>query len=277
MNKDTLLAALKSESMLLTVEEIEGIMNEELEKSPEEMDTQLIDLCADVLDKVYFAAEENTAPQEEIQNHEKTNKNKKRIKFSKVILAAAIIVIALSIAIPVSARFFHKEADDNIVEYDNKNNWFQDNLLNGQHNAIKHSDPNNDLIKELKDKGLDDIILPSYFLDHDYTRTVNKQNDDDLFLDMLIDFKMENGCKGYIGISKHKTKVTEDIIGQGAMGPHMDSVKQITVNGMDVLIYYPSSTENEVYIIYVDNNVEYSIDILNCDLDTGVEIAKTLG
>lgn len=272
MNKDTLLAALKSESMLLTAEEIEGIMNEELEKSPEEMDTQLIDLCADVLDKAYFAAEESTVPQEDIQNHKK----QKRIKISKVILAAAIIVISLSIAVPVSARFFHKEADDNIVEYDNENNWFQDNLLNGKHDAIKHSDPNNDLIKELKDKGLDDIILPSYFLDHDYTRTVNKQNEDYLFLDMLIDFKMENGLKGYIGITKHKTKVTEDIIGQGAMGYHMDSVKQITVNGMDVLIYYPSSSENEVFIIYVDNNVEYSIEIFNCDLDTGTEIVKTL-
>lgn len=273
MEKDTLLETLKSNSMTLSLAEIQGIMDEELNKNPDEMDTELIDLCADVLDKAYSAVEESTAPQKKIQNNAKS---KKRIKFNKVILAAAIIVIALSIAIPVSARFFHKEAGDNIVAYDNKNNEFQDNLLNGQHNAVKHSDPNNDLIKELKDKGLDDIILPSYFLNQDYTRTVNKQNDDDLFLDMQIDFKMENGFKGYIGISKHKTKVTEDLIGQGAMGSHMDCVKQITVNGMDVLIYYPSSSENEVFIIYVDNNVEYSIDIANCDLDTGIEIVKTL-
>lgn len=50
MDRLTLLEILKSKSMTLSLEDIQGIMDEELNKNPEEMDAELIDLCADVLD-----------------------------------------------------------------------------------------------------------------------------------------------------------------------------------------------------------------------------------
>ena len=49
MNKKILKEILKTESVSFSYEEIQQILDEELEKSADEMDTQLIDLCIDVL------------------------------------------------------------------------------------------------------------------------------------------------------------------------------------------------------------------------------------
>lgn len=57
MDRLTLLETLKSKSMTLSLEDIQGIMDEELNKNPEEMDAELIDLCADVLDNAYFGTQ----------------------------------------------------------------------------------------------------------------------------------------------------------------------------------------------------------------------------
>ena len=54
-----LLAVLKSDSFTLTLEEIEGLMDKELSKGPNEMDTELIDLCAATLEKAYSEIENN--------------------------------------------------------------------------------------------------------------------------------------------------------------------------------------------------------------------------
>ena len=67
--------------------------------------------------------------------------------------------------------------------------------------------------------------------------------------------------------------IGEMLVGQGEIGKQYDSAKQITINGMDVLIF---SSSEQAYICYVDNDIDYSISVLNCDLDKGVEIAKTL-
>lgn len=51
MDKKTLLEILKTEPFSFTLREIEEIMDEELGKSPDDMDTELIDLCADILER----------------------------------------------------------------------------------------------------------------------------------------------------------------------------------------------------------------------------------
>lgn len=53
MNNDTLLETLKSDSMSFTLAEIEEMMDDELSKEPGEMDTKLIDICADIINKAY--------------------------------------------------------------------------------------------------------------------------------------------------------------------------------------------------------------------------------
>lgn len=57
MRKITLFDILNREPFKFPFREIEEMMDEELDKSPEEMDTELIDICAGVLNKAY--SEEN--------------------------------------------------------------------------------------------------------------------------------------------------------------------------------------------------------------------------
>ena len=49
MNKEILKNLMRTSSVEFTYDEINEMLNEELEKSPEEMDTELVELCIDVL------------------------------------------------------------------------------------------------------------------------------------------------------------------------------------------------------------------------------------
>lgn len=50
MKKETFLAILNEEYMYFTEAELHEMIDEELAKDPDEMDTNLIDLCLDALD-----------------------------------------------------------------------------------------------------------------------------------------------------------------------------------------------------------------------------------
>ena len=105
MNKNSLLEILNSNKAKLTLEDIRTIMDEELNKEPDEMDTDLVDLCMDVLSGVInetevIKSEENT------KNTEHAGEGGKNvIKLTRALLVAAIVVVFFSIAIPVSAGY----------------------------------------------------------------------------------------------------------------------------------------------------------------------------
>ena len=61
MDKDILLQILKCDPISFTLNEIEDIMDEELNKDPDEMDSELIDMCARILEKAYFRPEDKSA------------------------------------------------------------------------------------------------------------------------------------------------------------------------------------------------------------------------
>lgn len=273
MDNLTLLETLKSKSMTFSLEEIQEIMDEELNKNPEEMDTELIDLCAEILDKVYFNTQGETAASETESKsiNENTKKNSKGIKFRKVLLIAAIFIIITSIAIPVSARYVHNETSDKIVHF--FSDHFKIDLRSGNKNAISHSDENIDIVKNLNDAGFESIILPSDLLKNDYAKDDISISKDESYLTAEIDFKMDNDISGYISIIKHRTTLTEFAIGQEDINDQYDSVKQITVNGMDILVF---NHEEKSHIEYVDNNIEYSIFLDKCSFDSAIKIAESL-
>lgn len=59
MEQITLYDMLNVEPFKFTLREIDEMMDEELSKDPDEMDTEFIDICADILNKAY--AEEKNA------------------------------------------------------------------------------------------------------------------------------------------------------------------------------------------------------------------------
>ena len=147
-------------------------------------------------------------------------------------------------------------------------------LREGNQNANYHSNDNVNLISELENAGFDKIILPAAFLNDNYSKKDIRITENASSLSADVNFKLDNNITGCIGITKYKSAdIGEMLVGQGEIGKQYDSAKQITINGMDVLIF---SSSEQVYICYVDNDIDYSISVLNCDLDKGVEIAKTL-
>lgn len=270
MNHDTLLEELKRNSMTFTVREIQEMMDQELNKNPEEMDTELIDLCANALNNIYFGT--NGEKYTEAKNNKKENRTtSKKIKFSKILIIAAAFIIVTSIAIPVSARYIHNEASNKIVQF--FNNHFKIDLRNGNQSAKNHSDENIDLIKKLNQVGFENVVLPADLLKNNYSKDDITISEDESYLTSEINFEIDNNVNGYISITKHKTNLTEFSIGQENIGTKYNSVKQITVNGMDVIIFNYSESS---YIEYVDNNIEYSVHLNNCSFDSAIKIAESL-
>lgn len=268
MDRDILLQAFKAGSMPLTLEEIEMIMDEEMEKDPSEMDGDLVEICLDILTKASLKKEEKTAENSKTED----GKNKKRIKLKRMLLFAAIIIVLLIAAVPVCAKYIKNDASSGVVKYNA--NHFEVDLSGEDNKAVNYSDENVDIVKALNENGFDNVILPTELLKEEYIKnilSINK-NSNYFFLEIGFENRSKN-IEGKVSIIEHKKEDTEFMIGQVNAPGDYDSVKQISLNGMDILVF---SNNKKSFITYIDSNYNYSIELVNCYYDTAIEIAKTL-
>ena len=147
MNKNNIISVLKEKPMQFTLSEIQKIMEYELSQEPEKMNTELIDLCADTI--------ENGLNQQ-------NGKNSKKIQLNKFILCAAIVIIIVSIAIPVTANYF---SDSSILQ--EVEDGYEINLNNGADSAINHCSNAHKIIKQFEEYDFKNIVLPSALLKAD--------------------------------------------------------------------------------------------------------------
>lgn len=258
MNSSTLKEILKVKDLSFSKEEIENIMDEELEKSPEEMDAELIDMCLDILTGVQEKkADENTS-----DSSAKPNKKVKTINFKKGMLVAAIITLLITIVIPVGAKIFDIDVPESMLKVYEE--YFHLNI-DGDINS-------GDLDSLLAEHNLKDAVLPRF-----------------LFLDCKItDF--EKYVEGSVTkVSFDYVDEVQNISGNVILGNsdnymdffdsetlvdrHHESVKAINVNGIEVVIF----TENgRCTIVYNMDGIEYNIVIYGVTIDKAVEIAETL-
>lgn len=267
MDRETLLKILDIGSLPLSLDEIEKIMDEEMEKDPDEMDGELIEMCADILEKAYF---DNGKPETSVEPEK--DKRKTRIKLIKVLVLAAIILILFSIAIPACAKYIKSDVSDKIVKF--YSDHFEIDLRGENNDAVNYSDESNDIIKLLNEKGIENVILPAEILKEEYVKEITHFDENEDYISATVDFKNKsNGFKGRIGIIKHSTNKTGFIIGQNYISGGYDSIKQISLNGMDILVF---GNNKESYIEYIDNDIKYQVHIFNCDFNLAAEIAKTL-
>lgn len=138
MNKEILKNVLRTSSVEFSYAEIEKMLNDELEKSTEEMDTELVELCIDVLSN--YVNEGNKIFDEEALP--KKAKTCKKPIVKKIFLIAAIVSVILTLSITVSANIFDidlpaemvKIFGDRIVlnlsgEAKEKNSLYEEGLL----------------------------------------------------------------------------------------------------------------------------------------------------
>lgn len=249
---------LEEKEMKFTIADINALMDSELEKSPEEMNTALVDLCADALNK---AAE----------IHEKESKNvpaKRKVKVGKILLVAAVVALLCAVAIPVGARFMPSEASDAIIDfcYDH----FKIDLR-GELKPVEASEDNN-LVNNLILESLHTLKLPEVLLSDEYEKSAYVQEDEHMTTIYVNVKNINSNVAGTIMISQYKNENIAIGNGVGNVSSMNKHFKQLFVNNIDVLVF--GETE-EMYIKYIDGNTEYEI-ILNIDFDTAVKIAESI-
>lgn len=212
MDNSNLLNVLKSDSMTFTVAEVRRIMDEELGKSPEEMDTELIDICAQILDKEYSKhnayAAGDSAPKK---------KTSKVIKLKKVLIAAAVVAAVCAIAIPVGAKYVSNDASDKIVQF--FGDHFKVDLRGEKDDSQYKSLEGVDIEKELTNAGFFDVKLPEKLLNGQIQKDDIEISEDEYYLSTSINFLTPENVDANIIICRHKTELTTDLLYEFQVGP----------------------------------------------------------
>ena len=258
MNDSTLKEVLKVNFLSFSKEEIENIMEEELEKAPEEMDTELIDMCLDIL-----MGEPNEKADEDLAAWPAVSEKKaKRINFKKGILVAAIITLLLSIAIPVSANVFNIDVPENILKLYDK--FFDLDLT-----EKKQSERLDYLLAQ---NDLKNLVLPQFLFTQCEISDFEKIENDFATRAHFNFTDKENNTSGRVTLASLVNEM-DFLNGEMLFNGLYEEVKQLTVNGIDVVVF---SENNNCFIIYYINELEYSIVLNGVTFDKAVEIASTL-
>lgn len=261
MEKHVIAQILKSEPQSFSVWEIEAMLDEELSRDPSEMDTDFVDLCVEAYEKCRESAETSEKPV-----------MYKPLKFKKVMWIAAVVLAFVMIVLPVTGMNEHDREFGEVVH--SYPNYFAVNLLNGSTSAEKYEYNGSDAEKILKWRGIENSVLPScmdsfkfmgdkiHIDDFDLTEifsfTVRDINSD-MFARVIV----YNGTKEKELFCNGKTNVT-DVFSQ---------YEVVSVNGLDIAVF---GSENFSEIIYLDNFIEYSISLSNCDFETALNFAKSI-
>lgn len=245
MNKDILYEILNSEYENLSSAEIEGILNEELDKSPEEMDTDLVELCLDAL---------NSA------GEKKLNKRRLRVRLSRILIAAVIFVLLIGIAIPVCAKYFSVSFSDGVVK-------FYDDCFSVD---LSNNDYVQDLDGNLEQDGIVDEKLPDMLFQPE--TKVSNYICKDINGNSNINFEFQCGeIQGSVIIVDYE-KSNDLISNHGKVNSKYKYVNKIDKGEFTVVIF---SDDKESYLCYAYDGSEYSIS-LYCDYETAYKIAESL-
>ena len=276
ITKELIEKILAEEEMNFTYAELEEIMDAELEKAPEDMDVELVEICAEILaNELVPLTGEQPSPEktmifpEEISAQSVLPSSKRKVKVGKILLIAAVVGLLCAVAIPAGARFMPSEAADKIIDfcYDH----FKINLR-GDESKVASSEKSDDLVNNLILENLDTFKLPAELMTDDYAKNINVQKDDFITTVMISISNPTDNVQGTIGITQYndeKAGISNGIGNVSSMNKHF---KQLSINSIDILVF---GNDGEVYIKYVDKNIEYEI-VLNTDFDSALSIAESI-
>lgn len=267
MTKETLMKILNEKSMSFSEKEIHDMMDAELEKSPEEMDTHFVDLCLDVLDGkygegYYVTDRENTENADKDDEAKKAELRKKRLKISRNLLIAAVVTTILTFSATAGAKAVFVNADENLVTYitnhfniDLKQNAMEDDTLN--------------IVDDLHTDGIENVVLPSVMVD-DYVVSDYSNSDNNIYFTIE---NTESEISGSVNINSYDESYNF-LVGQFGINNEYFAVNQAKCDITEVLVF---ESKDHMSIIYTYGNNEYTITLNNCDSDTAMKIAETIG
>ncbi len=248
MNKDVIKDVLKLSSEEFNYDEIMAMLDEELEKEPENMDTELVELCTEVLGKYSEREKSVTAD-------EKTKKEKvKRLSVKKaLIIAAAAGFVVFAMSIPAGACI------KKIIENEHIIRVFDDMIILDFSNGT-----NFNIEKEFEYYKLGEPTMPAVFFSGDVTYNSSEQlSDDEARFGFVFN---ETGLSGSIHVIKTEDD-TESVLSQKFI--REESVKYEAVEALlGNMAVYTLPGNNNVYCMYCCEGICYSITFDTNDFDS---------
>lgn len=253
LSKKKLKKMIASDFTDLSTEEIKALIQKEVDKEPDEIDTDYIDLCFELLS---------------IKNSKQKANKVKFIKPTKVLLAAAVLMVVFISTITVSAQF-NLNIPQKIAQLINGNAEIDYNLENADTTADGYALLDTDLAKEIANYGITPITFPEEMIKENCKITqIEDVSPDETWKVISIDFNYNNQ-RGWLRIEK----MSEELESTGVWSVNdIESGQIIKANGMDVLVF---EQENSCAIIYKDNLTTYDIS-LYCDLETAIKFAESI-
>ena len=253
ISKKKLKKMIASDFTDLSTEEIKALIQKEVDKGPDKLDTDYIDLCFELLS---------------IKSNSTNAKKVKFTKSAKVLLIAATLMVVFISTITVSAQF-NLNIPEKIVHLINGNAEIDYNLENADTTADGYALLDTDLAKQIADYGITPVTFPEEMIKENSKITKIKLDmNEDVLKIVDIDFEY-NGQKGSLYIQQ----ISENT-GSTGVNTVLDikSGRMINVNGMDVLVF---EQENSCSIRYKDNFTIYDIH-LDCNLETAIKFAESI-
>ena len=253
ISKKKLKKMIASDFTDLSTEEIKSLIQKEVDKGPDKLDTDYIDLCFELL------------------SIKSNNTNAKKVKFTKsakVLLIAATLMVVFISTITVSAQF-NLNIPEKIVQLINGNAEIDYNLENADTTADGYALLDTDLAKQIADYGITPVTLPEEMTKENCkVIQIEDVSVDETWKIISVDFYYNNQ-KGWLRVEQ----MSEELETAG-VSTVMDikSGQMIKINGMDIIVF---EQENSCSIIYKDSLTTYDIN-LYCDFETAIKFAESI-
>lgn len=250
---------LLDDSVLMSKQELEEIIENELNKSESEMDADLIEYCLDNIKKLQLSEESNK--KEESKKVFFINPRMWRV------LVTMSIVLTFIFAVTASAIYFN--IPENIVQLIDGNAEYDFNLGDADTTADGYALLETDLAKKLESFGITPVTFPEALVSDEckITKIENTTSDKTTLLGAYIYFEY-NDLSGRARIDKY---MDSDWIGTGSV-MDVKSATMINVNGLDVLVF----EQDENCTIKYNNDLTHYYFYIECDFETAKEFAKTI-
>ena len=243
-------------------ENLNKIIDEEMEKSEEEMDTELIEYCLDKLSKL----EAETPDTEEKKGNGDSNGKHIKLKFKKVIAIAAAIAVLLVGTLSVSAVVFDVNLFDGIVEL--YNDYIRINFDKTDGKADEYQLLGTELAKELADNGFGEVLLPEAIISDEFEITKIDYELGEYMSSANITFKYKNECGSFF-ITEY---TMEEIVPDVEFLNVTSNIEKLTISNTTVYCFMQNKVAS---INYRDDLSLYTIQI-PVELNDAIEFAKTI-
>ena len=233
-----LAAALKSDSLRMTSSDVRKLLAEELAKKPEEMDTKLVDLCAEALNCEH--------PETPDDGEDKGNKN--------VFLLVALIAALVAAFLPSIASRLNIKAEENVVAL-GANGDFVVGVGKSDTETQEDLKEKSPLLCALREAGIEDPVLPSCLLDSRLKFTVQKTADEGDYSVVSIEFTDPVRSKsGFAKIKSFNRPLSENET--VCVNNYFVNAHQTRLEELDAFSF---SGEDRTYTCYISGNAVYTI------------------